>query len=84
VTDAEPPTERKLRRVVREEVSRAGRSLLSTAVWTVLAVLGVLVGLQSLQLALFSLGLPATVGFAAVGVVVTGCSLYLLSILHWA
>jgi len=81
--DADQPTERELRGVVREEIRRAARSLLSTIVWTVLAILGVLVGLQAVQLAFFSVGLAATLAFAAGGAVVTACSVYLLYVLHF-
>ncbi len=81
MSDSEDLTEADVRRVVREEVSKAGRSLLSTVVWTVLGVLGVLVGLQSIQLAFYSLRVAA-VGFVAFGVVVTASSVYLLFVLH--
>lgn len=81
MSDSEDLTEADVRRVVREELSKAGRSLLSTVVWTVLGVLGVLVGLQSIQLAFYSLGVAA-LGFALFGVVVTASSAYLLYILH--
>ena len=46
-----------------------------------LGVLGVLVGLQSIQLAFYSLGVAA-LGFALFGIVVTASSAYLLYILH--
>ncbi len=81
MSDSEDLTEADVRRVVREEVSKAGRSLLSTVVWTVLGVLGVLVGLQSIPLAFYSLRVAA-VGFVAFGVVVTASSVYLLFVLH--
>lgn len=83
MVDSEDLTEADVRRVVREELSKAGRSLLSTVVWTVLAVFGVLVGLQAVQLAFYSLG-AAAVGFAVLGVLVTASSAYLLYVLHWA
>ncbi|MCD2199948.1 hypothetical protein LPA44_08570 [Halobacterium sp. KA-4] len=81
MSDSEDLTEADIRDVVREELSKAARSMLSTVVWTVLAVLGVLVGLQSIQVAFYSLGMAA-LGFALFGVVVTASSVYLLYILH--
>ncbi|MGB9965091.1 hypothetical protein [Halobacterium hubeiense] len=83
MSDTEKRSDAEHRRAVREAVENAGRSLLSTVVWTVLAALGALVGLQSLQIAFYGVG-TATVGFAAFGVVVTAASAYLLYDLHWA
>ena len=83
MADADQLSERELRRAVRDGVSQAGRSLLSTVVWTVLSVLGVLVGLQLIQIAFFSLGAVVSVGFAAVGALVTASSAYLLYDIHW-
>jgi len=75
-------TETQIRDAVRDGVLDAGRSLLSTVFWTVLAAFTTLVGLQSIQLALSSSGIAA-VGFAGVGLLVTGASVYLLYLLHW-
>ena len=79
-TDELPDT--RIRTAVREAQVEAGRSLLSTILWTVLAIFSILVGLQLVQLGGFTGGL-ASVGFVLGGVVVTGCSLYLLYYLHW-
>jgi hypothetical protein len=75
-------TESEIRRAVREEISRAGRSVLSTVFWTILAAFTVLVGLQAVQIAFYTSGLSALV-FAGVGILVTGASVYLLYLLHW-
>ncbi|WP_327050608.1 hypothetical protein [Halomicrococcus gelatinilyticus] len=75
-------TQTQIRDAVRDGVLDAGRSLLSTVFWTVLAAFTTLVGLQSMQLALSSSGIAA-VGFAGVGLLVTGASVYLLYLLHW-
>jgi len=75
-------TETQIRDAVRDGVLDAGRSLLSTVFWTVLAAFTTLVGLQSIQIALSSSGIAA-VGFAGVGLLVTGASVYLLYLLHW-
>ncbi|WP_323677242.1 hypothetical protein [Halorubellus sp. PRR65] len=76
-------TESEIRRAVTEGVSKAGLSLLSTIFWTVLAAFTVLVGLQAVQIAFYTTGLAA-VAFAAVGVLITAASIYLLYLLHWA
>lgn len=76
-------TESKIRRAVREEMSRSGRSVLSTVFWTILAVFAVLVGLQAVQVAFYTIGLAA-VAFASTGILVMGASIYLLYLLHWA
>jgi len=75
-------TEADIRRAVKEGVSRAGRSVLSTVFWTILAVFTVLVGLQAVQIAFYTTGVAA-IAFAAVGILVTGASVYLLYLLHW-
>jgi hypothetical protein len=80
---SDEPHEDRLRALVRDELRNAGRSLLGTVCWTILAVVAALVGLQSLQLATFAVSTAATVGFALVGLVVVGSSLYLLYLL-WA
>jgi hypothetical protein len=76
-------TESDVRRVVRDEVSTAGWSVLSTVFWSLLAAFTVLVGLQAVQIAFYTTGLAA-VAFASVGILITGASIYLLYLLHWA
>ncbi|ERG91728.1 MAG: hypothetical protein J07HQW1_01762 [Haloquadratum walsbyi J07HQW1] len=71
-----------VRRVVREEVFRAVWSILSTIFWTIVAAFTILVGLQVVQIAFYTSGLTA-LALAAVGVLVTGASIYLLYDLHW-
>jgi hypothetical protein len=71
-----------IRTAVREAQFEAGRSLLSTILWTLIAIFSVFVGLQLVQLGGFTDGL-ASAGVILGGVVVTGCSLYLLYLLHW-
>lgn len=83
MSDSDNPSEAKIRRAVREEMSRAGRSVISTVFWTILAAFTVLVGLQAVQIAFYTSGLAA-LAFAAVGTLVTGASIYLLYLLHWA
>lgn len=80
--DSNNLSESEIRRAVREEMSRAGRSVLSTIFWTILAAFTVLVGLQAVQIAFYTSGL-AVLAFAAVGILVTGASIYLLYLLHW-
>lgn len=74
-------TEAEIRRAVREEMSRVGRSVLSTVFWTILAAFTVLVGLQAVQMGFYTTGLAA-VALIAVGILVTSASIYLLYILH--
>jgi len=81
---ADEPREDRIRAVVRDEIRNAGRSLLGTVLWTTLAVLATLVGLQSIQLAAFAASTTAAIGFALIGLVVVASSLYLLYVLHWA
>ncbi|WP_336338387.1 hypothetical protein [Haloarcula brevis] len=76
-------TEREVRSIVREEIAGTARSLLGTVVWTVLSLFAVLVGLQLVQLALYTASVAVAIGFALVGTVVLGASLYLLYLLHW-
>ena len=83
MTDSDSLTESEVRHAVREEMANAGMSILSTIFWTLLATFTILVGLQAMQMALYTSGL-ATVGFAAIGAFVTGASVYLLCSLHWA
>ena len=80
--DSNNLSESEIRRAVREEMARAGRSVLSTILWTILAAFTVLVGLQAVQIAFYTSGLAA-LAFAAVGILVTAASIYLLYILHW-
>ena len=81
--DSDNLTEAEIRRAVREEMSRAGLSVISTVFWTILAVFTVLVGLQAVQMAFYTTGLAA-VAFITAGILVTGASIYLLYLLHWA
>lgn len=74
-------TESEIRHAVREETSRAGWSVLSTVFWTILSAFTILVGLQALQIAFYTSGLVA-LAFVAVGILVTGASMYLLYLLH--
>ena len=83
MSDSDNPSETDIRRVVREEMSRAGRSVISTVFWTVLAAFTVLVGLQAVQMAFYTSGLAA-LALAAVGILVMSASIYLLYFLHWA
>jgi uncharacterized membrane protein len=76
-------TEEKVRSIVREEVAGTARTLLGTVVWTLLSVVAVLVGLQLVQLALYTTSATVAVGFGLAGTVVLGASLYLLYLLHW-
>ncbi|MDL0121307.1 MULTISPECIES: hypothetical protein [Halobacterium] len=76
-------TEAGVRRAVRQGVADAGLSLISTVFWTILSVFTVLVGLQAVQMAFYTTGLAA-VAFAAVGILITGASVYLTYLLHWA
>ncbi len=80
--DSDGLTDSEVRRVVREELSSVGRSLLSTVFWTVLAVFAALVGLQTIQVSLYAIGLVSVV-LAATGSLVVGSSVYLLYLLHW-
>jgi len=83
MSDSENPSEAKIRRAVREEMSRAGLSVISTVFWTILAAFTVLVGLQAVQIAFYTSGLAA-LAFASVGILVAGASIYLIYNLHWA
>lgn len=81
--DSDNLTESEIRRAVREEMAKAGQSVLSSVFWTILAAFTVLVGLQAVQIAFYTAGLAA-LAFAAVGILITGASIYLLYLLHWA
>ncbi|MFD1633859.1 hypothetical protein ACOZ4L_13570 [Haloplanus ruber] len=80
---ADDPREDRIRAIVRDELRNAGRSLLGTVCWTLLAVVAALVGLQLIQLAAFTGSTAAAIGFALVGLVVVGSSLALLYVLYW-
>lgn len=67
-----------IRRAVRKEL----RSLVGDAIWTIVAALAVLLGLQFLQLAFLSSGF-AVAGFIGAGALVIGSSLYLLYLIYW-
>jgi predicted anti-sigma-YlaC factor YlaD len=79
---SDEPREDRIRAIVRDELRTAGRSLLGTVCWTLLAVVAALVGLQLIQLAAFTVSTAATVGFALVGLVVLGSSLSLRYLLR--
>jgi predicted anti-sigma-YlaC factor YlaD len=79
---SDEPREDRIRAIVRDELRTAGRSLLGTVCWTLLAVVAALVGLQLIQLAAFTVSTVATVGFALVGLVVLGSSLSLRYLLR--
>ena len=83
MTDSDNLSEAEIHHTVREEVSKAGWSVISTVFWTVLAGFATLVGLQAGQIAFYASGLGAFV-YAGVGIAVTGASIYLLYLLHWA
>lgn len=83
MVDSDNLSEAEIRRAVREEVIKAGWSVISTVFWTVLAGFAVLVGLQAVQIAFYASGLGAFV-YLGVGIVVIGASIYLLYLLHWA
>ncbi|WP_075937159.1 hypothetical protein [Halosegnis longus] len=83
MSGADDITDADVRRIVREELPRAGWSILSTVFWTVTALFAVLVGLQLGQIALAGEGI-ATLAYGGGGVVVVGASLYLLYLLHWS
>jgi len=80
---SDSPGEDRIRAIVREEIARTGRSLLWTIIWSALSIVAALVGVQLLQLALFSPSLPVAVGFAVAGTVVVAASVWLLYLLHW-
>ncbi len=82
MAESDPLRQSEVRRVVREEVFRAVWSILSTIFWTIVAAFTILVGLQVVQIAFYTSSLTA-LALAAVGVLVTGASIYLLYDLHW-
>ena len=82
MADSDNLSEAEIRHIVREEVSKAGWSVISTVFWTILAAFAVLVGLQAIQIAFYASGLGA-LAYAAVGILITGASVYLLYLLHW-
>jgi hypothetical protein len=76
-------SEERVRTIVREEVVGTSRTLLGLVFWTLLSVVAALVGLQLLQMALYTVSIPAMIGLSLVGALVVGASLYLLYSLHW-
>lgn len=80
--DQEGLTETELRATVDDAIARASRSLVSTIIWTLLALFALLVGAQSIQFGLAGSGIGAA-GLIALGGFVSLCSLYLLYSLHW-
>ena len=84
MSPSDEPNEERVRAIVREEVTRTARTLVGTAFWTLLSVFAVLVGIQLFQFALYAGSAAAAAGFALAGAVVTGSSLYLLYLTHWA
>ena len=70
-----------VRAIARDEFVRTSRSLLGRVCWTLLSAFAILVGLQLLQPALYTVSVPAMVGFVLVGALVTGSALYLLALL---
>ncbi|ERG94095.1 hypothetical protein [Haloquadratum walsbyi] len=75
-------TESDIRHAVRDEMQRAGLSIISTVFWTVIAAFSFLVGIQTVQLAFYTGDLVSLV-LIIVGVIITGASGYLLYLLHW-
>ena len=75
--------EERVRAVVREELVGSFRMLLGTILWMGLAVVALLVGLQSFQVALSVPSPLATAGFALLGTLVVAASAYLLYFRHW-
>ena len=82
MSDADELTNTEVRQIVREELPKAGWSILSRVFWTLTAVFAILVGLQLGQIALAGEGI-ATIAYGGGGVVVVGASVYLLYLLHW-
>jgi len=76
-------TEADIQRAIKQGVANAGISILSTVFWTIMAVFTVFVGLQAVQIAFYTTGMAA-IASAAIGIFVTGASVYLLYLLHWA
>jgi len=76
-------SESELQRAVNEGTSNAVKSILSTVLWTVLALFSILVGLQSIQVGFSTTGF-AVVAFVAIGILIVAASCYLLYLLHWA
>ena len=84
MSPSDEPNEERIRAIVREEVSRTARTLAGTVLWTLLSIFAVLVGIQLFQFALYAASAAAAAGFVLAGSVVTGSSLYLLYLTHWA
>ena len=72
-----------VRAIARDEFVRTSRTVVGRVSWTLLSAFAVLVGLQLLQLALYTVSVPAMVAFVLVGALVTGSGLSLLYLL-WA
>lgn len=83
MSNSDDISEAEIRRTVREEVSMAGWSVISTVFWTILAAIAALVGLQTVQIAFYASSL-AGLAYAAVGLCIRGTSIYLLYSLHSA
>ena len=84
MSPSDEPNEEQIRAIVREEVTRTARELVGTVLWTLLSVFTVLVGVQLFQFALYAASAAAAAGFVLAGAAVTGSSLYLLYLTHWA
>ena len=82
MADSDNLSEAEIRHTVREEVSKAVWSVISTVFWTILAAFAALVGLQAVQIAFYASGL-GVLAYAAVGILIAGASVYLLYLLHW-
>ncbi|MCU4971940.1 hypothetical protein OB955_04205 [Halobacteria archaeon AArc-m2/3/4] len=82
MSDSDKLTEAEIQGIVRQEISRVGRSVLSIVVWTLLAGFTILIGLQAIQIAFYLDGVAA-VAVAIVGILVVGASISLLYYLHW-
>ncbi|SIR98674.1 hypothetical protein SAMN05421858_4999 [Haladaptatus litoreus] len=84
MTPSDGLSEEKIRAIVRDELIGTSRTLIGTILWTILSIFAVLVGLQLFQLALYTSSILAMAGCLLAGTLVTGASLYLLYLLHWA
>lgn len=76
-------SEEQIRTIVREELLGTSRTVLGLICWTLLSVVAVLVGLQLLQMALYTVTIPGMIVLGLGGALITGASLYLLYSLHW-
>jgi hypothetical protein len=80
---SDSPSEDRIRAIVRDELLGAGRSVIGTVCWSILSLFAILVGLQLIQLVLYTSSGLAAIGFLAGGVLIIAASLYLLYVLHW-